>query len=54
MEHRFVFAVFTKEGNVLAQIHILEAIRHEASITTLDALAKLFEYLVVRLHYKSI
>ena len=42
MEHRLVLAVFAKESNVLAQIHIFEVIRDKTSVAALNALAKFF------------
>lgn len=40
MEHGFVLAVFAKESHVLAEVHVLEMIRNEAAIATLDALSE--------------
>ena len=43
MEHRLVFTVVTKEGDVLAEIHILEMIGNKTSVATLDAFAKIIK-----------
>ena len=43
VEHRVVLAVVAKERHVLAQVHILQVIGDEASVTPLNALAELFQ-----------
>ena len=40
MKHRLVFAVFTKESDVFAKIHIFEVIRDKTAVATLDAFPK--------------
>jgi len=42
MEHRLVFAVFAKEGHVLAEVHIFEVVSDKATIATLYSLAEIF------------
>lgn len=43
MEHRLVLAVFAKEGDIFAEIHILEMVSDKAAIAALDAFAELFD-----------
>lgn len=43
MEHRLVFAVVAKKGDIFAEIHILEVIGDKAAVATLDAFAKILQ-----------
>ena len=47
VKHRLVPTVLTKEGDILAQIHVLKVICDKASITTLYALSKVLKDLAV-------
>ena len=40
VEHGFVFAVFAKESDVLAEIHVLEMVCDETAVATLDAFSE--------------
>ena len=40
MEHRLVFAVLAKEGDVLAEVHVFEVIGDKTPVATLDAFAE--------------
>ncbi len=50
VKHRVVFAVFAKEGDVLAEVHILEVISDKAAVATLNSLAKMFDGVVLGRH----
>ena len=50
MEHRLVLAVFTKECDILAKIHIFEMISDKTAVATLDALAKFIKDVILRFH----
>lgn len=50
MEHRLVFAVVAKERYVFAEVHILEVIGDKATVTTLNAFAKIFEHVSLGFH----
>lgn len=40
VEHRLVLAVFAKERDILAEVHVFEVIGDKAAVATLDALAE--------------
>jgi hypothetical protein len=51
VEHRLVLTVLAEEGHVLAEIHVLEMIGDETSVTTLNALAKFVDDFLVVDHF---
>lgn len=50
MEHRLVLAVFAEEGDIFAEIHILEVVRDKAAVATLNSLSELFDCVRCRVH----
>ena len=48
VKHVLVLTVFAKERHVLAEIHVFEMVRNEASIAALDAFSEfLYNFLLV-------